>query len=378
MGYHFTVMASNFDEKSIRHGHPAKLTVRLAKAKAKELLPKIKKESILITSDQVVLWKKEIREKPANQKELEYFLSTAHQSPAITYASVYVINTKSKKFAVGVDVAGIHFKKIPANVIKKLLKKKYLYTMAGGFTIENPLIKKYIKKIIAEHESIIGLPQNLTHKLIKKLAYPNTLLLTSSGAPIAGFLRQIFNKDLQKIKIGWITTAKKGVTDWGYLRRHKARMKKLKMDYEEIDIDGKSGQKLYQMLKEKDAIHVEGGNPFYLLKSARKSGLKEVINKLLNDGVIYIGSSAGTYITCPTIEMSYWSDRVRPDYGIKNLAGMNLIPFVIKAHYKPGDKIKYQNKIKKLKYLAKFINDSQAILVKNRKWKILNVRHHSN
>ena len=41
MGYEFTVMPANFDAKTIRWTDPEVLTLALAKAKAKALLPRI-------------------------------------------------------------------------------------------------------------------------------------------------------------------------------------------------------------------------------------------------------------------------------------------------------------------------------------------------
>ena len=74
MGYEFEVMPSHIDEKAIRHDNPKELVLALANAKADALLPRIAEPALLITADQVVAWKDEIREKPRDEKEERYFL----------------------------------------------------------------------------------------------------------------------------------------------------------------------------------------------------------------------------------------------------------------------------------------------------------------
>ena len=75
-GYEFAVMASNIDEKAIRHEDLYELLLRLSRAKAEELLPKIKESAMLITADQVIVWNCELREKPRDLKEARHYLET--------------------------------------------------------------------------------------------------------------------------------------------------------------------------------------------------------------------------------------------------------------------------------------------------------------
>src|ERR1041385_5046735 len=92
-GYEFEVMVSNINEKAIRSDDYKQLPLLLARAKATVLVPKIKKPAILITSDQVVIYKGELREKPADENQArEYLKSYGGDSAAITHTAVVVIN----------------------------------------------------------------------------------------------------------------------------------------------------------------------------------------------------------------------------------------------------------------------------------------------
>lgn len=169
MGYQFKVMSSNIDEKSIRCDNPKQLTLTLANAKADALLEKIHEPSLLITSDQVVVWDGKIREKPTNKKEAQEFLHGYSTYPAETVTAVVVVNTKTGKRNEGVDVAKVWFRSIPNDVIDTLVGQGDVYSHAGGFSIEDPVLKNYIKKIEGAADSVIGLPKVLTRQLITEM-----------------------------------------------------------------------------------------------------------------------------------------------------------------------------------------------------------------
>ncbi len=83
-------------------------------------------------------------------------------------------------------------------------------------------------------------------------------------------------------------------------------------------------------LKAADGILVSGGNTWVLNKTLHDLGLVGPIRKaVLDSGVPYIGWSAGTNITCPTI-------RTTNDMPIITgavLPSLNLVPFQINPHY---------------------------------------------
>lgn len=166
MGYQFDIMPSDIDEKSIRHDDPKILTMTLAHAKADALLPRIMEPSILITSDQVVLWNGTVREKPLNAGEARAFLKSYAQFPAETVTAVVTVNTSTRKRFEGLDTAKVWFRDIPNNIIDQVIADGFVFRQAGGFSIEHPFLKSYIERIEGEIESVIGLPKDLTERLI--------------------------------------------------------------------------------------------------------------------------------------------------------------------------------------------------------------------
>ena len=200
------------------------------------------------------------------------------------------------------------------------------------------------------------------------------LLLLSSSKFFKNDLTKVLGKPLGDFRIAHIITASKGkgVGHLDYLDRTRDYFKENGCYFEDLDLDGKNEDELREILKNFNAVFVNGGSTFYLLKSIRESGFDKVIKELLPNDFLYMGASAGSYVACPTIEMSTWKHQDKYDhYGITDFTAMNLVPFLLSVHYAPENHDLLKEKSKDAKYPVKILNDEQAILVKDGKVELL-------
>lgn len=86
-------------------------------------------------------------------------------------------------------------------------------------------------------------------------------------------------------------------------------------------------------LERAEAVYVGGGNTFRLLASLRRSGLLDALRQRALDGLPYMGASAGTNITAPTIRTT--NDMPIVDPG--GFDALGLLPFQINPHYVDAD-----------------------------------------
>ncbi len=196
-----------------------------------------------------------------------------------------------------------------------------------------------------------------------------TLLLTSAG--IKESFKNIFLSLLPKpskdISAAYIITAafgEEGEKSWLYTAKKQLESLGIS-DIEDLDLRGKDKNQLYSILSKKDIILVNGGNTFYLLKYVKESGFDEVIKQLINGNKIYIGVSAGSYIACPTIEQSHWKHQDRNDFGVTDLTGLNLVPFLLTAHFTEEVREDVEEGAKTTEYPVVALSDTQAVLVKD-------------
>ncbi|KAG4157985.1 hypothetical protein ERO13_D02G094600v2 [Gossypium hirsutum] len=147
--------SADIDEKGIRKEKPEELVMALAEAKADAILQRLPvsdyvkeaEPTLLITSDQVVVYEGVIREKPANEEEAHQFIKGYSGGHAATVGSVLVTNLKTGFRKGEWDRVEIHFHEIPDEVIEKLIEEGNVLHVAGGLLIEHPLIKPYIKQV---------------------------------------------------------------------------------------------------------------------------------------------------------------------------------------------------------------------------------------
>lgn len=169
-GYDFEVMISGIDEKVIRSNNFEQLPMLLAKAKAEALLQKIKEPALLITSDQVVVHNKQLREKPSDRQQAKEYLLTVHKHPSQTNTAVVVTNTQTRKQSQTLNIATVYFRKIPDQVVEQLLEEGKVMQAAGGFIVNNPLIRPYVLHIEGTEDSVIGLPLVITQQLLAEVS----------------------------------------------------------------------------------------------------------------------------------------------------------------------------------------------------------------
>ncbi|MBI3952448.1 MAG: septum formation protein Maf [Candidatus Doudnabacteria bacterium] len=168
MGFDFEVITADIDEKSIRCRDPKELTLTLARAKAVALTPSIDSDSILITSDLVVVFDGEILEKPESKEEAYRIALGFRDKPVQTVAAVVVTNIKTGKIVEGVDVVTIYFKPFRKEDIEQFVESGKVFEHAGSFAAEQEPFSKFIDRLEGTIESVAGLPVDLTKKLIEE------------------------------------------------------------------------------------------------------------------------------------------------------------------------------------------------------------------
>ena len=194
------------------------------------------------------------------------------------------------------------------------------------------------------------------------------MLLASDGGFLFAQGYNLLGIPMKDMRIGYVITASKGVADLSYLERLKASMQELGLNFEEIDIEGKTKDELYKFFEDKNVIHVEGGNTYYLIKTMKQNGCDQVLKDLVDHGKIYVGTSAGASIAGPRIDVSTWVPEGAPP---EDLEALNLVPFTVKSHYTPERHDEFLEMVKKTNSPVRILRDGQGILVEDDTYKFV-------
>lgn len=140
-----------------------------------------------------------------------------------------------------------------------------------------------------------------------------------------------FLKDDVK-KVLFIPYAGVGLSEYGLEASYNAYEEKVQAVYKEL------GYELYSIHKENDpakavldaeSIAVGGGNTFHLVGQMHNNNLMELIRQRVEEGMPYMGWSAGSNVACPSL----MTTNDMPIYEPESFKTLNLIPFQINPHY---------------------------------------------
>lgn len=206
-------------------------------------------------------------------------------------------------------------------------------------------------------------------------------LYLASGIDItAQAIAKDISPNIGKLKTVFITTAAEGDTgDKSWLDEDRDAMIKARFNLFNYTITNKSLEEIERDLNKADIIHINGGNPFYLLLKARESGFDQWIKKAIESGKIYIGSSAGSIIASPNIEIAKLLDMPVYQKKLKTFKSFGLVDFITLPHW--------GNKYFKSSYLSQdfrqvykpenkiiILNDWQYVEVKGDLYHIIDIR----
>ncbi|XP_027076433.1 uncharacterized protein [Coffea arabica] len=177
MGFEFTVMTADIDEKSVRKEKPEDLVMALAEAKADAIISRLKNTSylgeneqpvLLITADTVAVFEGTVREKPSSKEEARKYLRDYSRGHTSVLGSVVVSNLTSGNRKGGWDRAEVYFHEIPDDVIDNLIEEGIILNVSGALMLEHPLTLPFVDTVIGTADHVMGLSKALTEKLIQE------------------------------------------------------------------------------------------------------------------------------------------------------------------------------------------------------------------
>jgi len=145
-----------------------------------------------------------------------------------------------------------------------------------------------------------------------------------------------------------------------------------------IDLAKLSENDLDHAFQDCDIIWVGGGNTFYLLQEVRRSGFDKFLEKKIDEGIPYVGSSAGSILLGPDIELVKFADDPLEAPNLTTYDGLKIFPLVPLAHIdNPEFKGFYKNILNfALEHDIPFVSlkENQFIFVEGTSWQIINAK----
>jgi dipeptidase E len=148
-----------------------------------------------------------------------------------------------------------------------------------------------------------------------------------------GALLDLLDDPPGEVNVAFVPTAGHPYEDASFVELDRRKLIDHGFDLTELDLKGRSREDLEAALADVDVVYVAGGNTFYLLEQVRASGFDELLPRLLERGVLYVGASAGAAILGPDI--GPYSEFDDPDAApaLSSHSGLGLVDFLVIPHY---------------------------------------------
>ncbi len=199
------------------------------------------------------------------------------------------------------------------------------------------------------------------------------LFLTSAAVKTLDKIVPLLPKTPKENSVLFIPTAAEPYESKPWVEEDRSKLIELGFNVVDFDLKGKNENQVKEAVVNKDIVFVAGGNTFYLLEQARKSGFEKIVKELIRKGVVYIGSSAGSVIAGPDIKAVEIFDDPS-EAQLNSASAFKLVDFIVLPHYKKEKYGPYHEMVMK-EYGDRFklipITDEQMIVVEDNSYKII-------
>ncbi len=202
------------------------------------------------------------------------------------------------------------------------------------------------------------------------------IFLTSSADKVLKKIIPYLYKNPAEMTVAFVPTAGDLYSDKPWQESDRNKLKELGFRVEDVDLKVTQHQALKNMLSQADVVFVAGGNTSYLLEKAQESGFLDIVKDLVHSGTIYIGSSAGSLLAGPNIEMDKIYDDGEFGKELASYEGLGLVDFVALPHSNQEEFRPYIDKIKDeygQKYSLVELKDNQAFIITDGKRELVEV-----
>ena len=200
------------------------------------------------------------------------------------------------------------------------------------------------------------------------------MILTSSLYESIELVKKFLDKNTESKKILFIPTATNVDKYKKYIHLTQKAFEDFGYEVENFDVSIFSEEIAKEKLSQAKTVFISGGNTFYLLQELKRKNLTSYLKERIENGLIYIGESAGSVIAAPDIEYASIVDDKTLATELDDYAGLNLVDFYIVPHFEEEPFVESSRKTVELykdKLDLKLINNKEAILVENNNFTII-------
>jgi len=193
------------------------------------------------------------------------------------------------------------------------------------------------------------------------------ILLTSTGLEhkvVADTFLSITPRKPEEMKILFIPTASRTQEEMFFVRKSLNELLSVGVKNDNVTWFDPGNSSTHLDKTQVDCIYMCGGNTFYLLHRLKESGYFSKIRKLVDEGLFYVGASAGSVIATPDIHYILCMDV--NDIGLNDTSALSFVTVSIIPHY-TDEFVAAAHDLRSSGTEVVTISDSEALVIQGNK-----------
>ncbi len=156
-GWDFTVLVADVDETPLVDESPREYVIRLAKAKALAIQPRVEREAVIIGADTTVVHENSILGKPADEADAERMLKQLRGRTHQVYTALALFDLRSGQMLTEICITDVPMRDYSDEEIEAYIRSGDPMDKAGAYAIQHPQFQP-VAFMQGCYASVMGLP----------------------------------------------------------------------------------------------------------------------------------------------------------------------------------------------------------------------------
>lgn len=203
------------------------------------------------------------------------------------------------------------------------------------------------------------------------------LFLASSLDKTSPLLIQRIPKSAKRV--AFVANAADPCDDPWWINLDREAFKKSGFEIAEVDLRKINKEEFEKVLENNDILHFGGGSVFYLLSLLKQKDLENlIVDHVQNDKIIYTGTSAGSIIPSPVLDIYKYDSEENKFYkNDSESRGLGLVNFIILPHCNNQEMTENNKNV--VEHAHEYpiplllLHDNQAVWVEDEKLELLSL-----
>ena len=162
---------------------------------------------------------------------------------------------------------------------------------------------------------------------------PMTIILTSESSITLPAVERELGSAFFRRRFVCVSTAAAVFSERPWVTAEQECLRKLGAEVMEVELSTLAKDEAHRLLDDSDGIFIHGGNTFFLLQEMQRIGFKQFVSDYIASERPYIGSSAGSIVAGPRIDVIAATDNPSKAPTVNPLEGLHLVEVIPMVHF---------------------------------------------